>query len=309
MSHVRYAYYPGCSSDNLTAAYDRSFRAVAQHLGMEVETISDWNCCGATEYPAVSRMASYAAAARNLALVDSGCREIIAACSACYLNLLRTDKIMGEDEGINQRVNVALGAGGLAFAPGRLRIRHILEALLADVGLEHIQASVTRPLAGVRIAPYYGCLLVRPLRHFDQPEYPTGMDRLLTALGAEVTGFTLRSYCCGGHLPQIKTDTGLEIIYRILRNVQNDGAHLIAVACPVCQLNLDLYQRDVNRRFGTRFEFPVLFFTQLMSLAFGLDPAATGIDEARLAGAENVKEPTGRRESSTGRKKDRKSVV
>jgi len=274
---VKYAYYPGCSSENLSSAYESSFQQVAVSLGMDLVTIPDWNCCGATQYMAVNRLASYAITARNLALVPEICEVLLASCSACFLNLRRVDKVMLDHPDINRKVNTALAAGSLSYQPGKISIRHILDVFINDIGLDFITNKVKRPLSQLRIAPYYGCMLVRPQCSFDHTEYPTSMDGLLRTLGAHVVPFSLRGYCCSGHLSHVKADTGFTIIYRILKNAYDDGANIIVVCCPVCQVNLDLYQQDVNKRFGTNFNFPVLFFTQLMGLAFGLDRIGLGI--------------------------------
>jgi len=287
---MRYAYYPGCSSENLSAAYESSFRLVAEALGIELTTVPDWNCCGGTQYMAVSRLASYAISARNLALVPAITAGLLVSCSACFLNLQRADRAMQEHPEISRQVNSALKEGGLSYHPGTLWIRHILDVFNNDIGLEYIQDRVRTPLAGLTVAPYYGCMLVRPRCSFDHTEYPTSMDGLLEALGARVAPFSLRGYCCSGHLPHIKADTGFSIIHRILKNAQYDGADVIAVACPVCQVNLDLYQQDVNEKYGTDFDIPVLFFTQLMGLAFGLDQIGLGVGNEIVAAGRKLEQ-------------------
>lgn len=274
---MKYAFFPGCSSENLASSYAASLQAVTEVLGVDLRTVPDWNCCGATQYKDINRIAAHALCARNLALVPEDCEDLVASCSACYLNLRQTDQVMRDHRDIGEKVNRALAAGGLSHQPGRFGVRHLLDVLISDVGLDVIGAAVRRPLAGLRIAPYYGCMLVRPLCCFDHPEYPTSMDDLFRVLGAEVVDFSLRGYCCGGHLPHIKTDTGFTIIERILANAQASGADCIAVACPVCQANLDIYQRDVNRQFKTSYAFPVLFFTQLMGIAYAIDFLTLGI--------------------------------
>jgi heterodisulfide reductase subunit B len=298
---MKYAYYPGCSSENLTSAYEVSLQMVAAVLGMDIETIPDWNCCGATEYMAVNRLASYAVAARNLALVPSDRHNLVTSCSACFLNLKRAQTVMLEHDEMNRKVNEALAAGSLSYSPSSVNIRHILGVLVNDIGLDHIREQVKSPLSQLRAAPYYGCMLVRPVSCFDEPEYPITMDVLLQALGAEVADFSLRGYCCGGHMPQIKADTGYEIIWRILKNAQDSGANIIAVTCPVCQMNLDLYQEDVNKQFGTQFDFPILFFTQLMGLAFGLEPFRLGIDKEAVSEGSILQSGIGRGKRGDGK--------
>lgn len=267
-----YAYYPGCCSEFLTYAYHGSLKQIVDLFKLEFIHISDWNCCGATEYMSIDRLGAYALVARNLALVPESLNQVVSCCSACYLNMKRTDQLMSEYPIINDNVNAALAAGNLSYSPGRLQIKHVLDVIVNDIGIETIKGKVTDPLTQIRIAPYYGCMLVRPGKEFDHPEYPQTMDMLFSALGATVVDFSLRAYCCGGHLPQINALTGYEIIRRILKDAHDKNADVIAVACPVCQLNLDIYQEDVNKNFSTNFNIPILFFTQLMGLAFGMSP-------------------------------------
>ncbi len=283
---MKYAFYPGCSSEHLASAYQDSWKQIADYFKIELSSIPDWNCCGATEYGSVDRLGAYALTARNLALVPEGCDQVVASCSACYLNLKRTDKAMSEHPDIKRDVNSALSAGGLGYAPGKFKIRHILDVVINDIGLEVIRERVSSPLTGLRVAPYYGCMLVRPATGFDHPEYPVMMDRLLSALGAEVADFSLKAYCCGGHMPHIKAMTGYEILRRILKDVHEKKADIIAVTCPVCQLNLDAYQDDVNKNFGTDFNIPVVFFTQLMGLALGMSPESLGLGKELVSAQE-----------------------
>jgi heterodisulfide reductase subunit B len=282
---VKYAFYPGCSLESSSVAYALSVEAVAGRLGLELEEVEDWSCCGATEYAVLDGLAACAVAARNLALVDSRHRELVAPCSACYLNLKRIDQQMAGEAALGARVNEALAAGGLHYDAGRVRVRHLLDVLYTDVGREAFRERVVEPLAGLRVAPYYGCQIVRPLNGFDDPEYPTKLDELLGWLGAEVVDYPLKSRCCGGHLTQISEEMALELIHRLLRSAADHRAHVIACLCPMCQLNLDAYQGRVNAFFGSRFELPVLFFTQLIGLALGLGAGTLGLGKELVASA------------------------
>jgi len=268
---MRYAYYPGCSLERSAASYHVSAMAVAEKLGLVFHELEDWNCCGATEYFAINKLPAYALVARNLALVPDDFTELAAPCSACYVNLRKTNKHMGKYTDLAQQVNQALAAGGLSYQPGRLHVRHLLDIIVNDVGYQTIAECVVKPLTGLRVAPYYGCLIVRPENGFDDPEYPNSMDRLLRALGAEVVDYPLKAQCCGGHMTQISDKVAYELIRRLLHNAAEYHADVVACVCPMCQLNMDAYQGNVNRHFGTNYRIPILYFTQLMALAFGLD--------------------------------------
>ena len=279
---MKYGYYPGCSLSRSALPYDVSTKAILEPLGLELTEVEDWNCCGATEYFSINKTAAYALVARNLAIAASqdGFEDIIAPCSACFLNLKKTDHYMGEYEKIGKKTNEALAAGGLSYTPGSLRVRHLIEVVVEDVGYDAIAEKVTHPLKGLRVAPYYGCLIVRPEfngNNFDNPEYPMHMDRLMDTLGADVVDFPMKAHCCGGHMTQISSETAFELIRRILHNADEYEADAIVTICPMCQLNLDAYQSQVNRHFGTKYNLPILYFTQMIGLALGLKPEELGI--------------------------------
>jgi heterodisulfide reductase subunit B len=294
---MKYGYYPGCSLERNAIAYHQSTMAVARHLGFELNEVEDWNCCGATEYIAVNRMAAYALVGRNLALAaqqgsngnghasanGNGAAvepsQLVAPCSACYLNLSKVDRYLGDSPELANKTNRALEAGGLNYTPGSVRVRHLLDVVVNDVGTEEIAAHVRAPLHNLRLAPYYGCLVVRPGfgGQFDDPEYPTSLDKLLRTLGSTVVDFPLKAHCCGGHMTQISQDTALELIRRILQNAADYQADAIVTLCPMCQINLDLFQESVNRRFNLHYELPVLYFTQVLGLAMGIEAADLGI--------------------------------
>ncbi|GAB4573771.1 MAG: CoB--CoM heterodisulfide reductase iron-sulfur subunit B family protein [Anaerolineae bacterium] len=280
-----YAYYPGCSLQSNARSYDQSAKAVANLLNLRFEEVDDWNCCGATEYFSLQKLPAYSLVARNLAkAAQQNTSEMVAPCSACYLNLRKTDAHMASTPRLNQQINQALAAGGLHYDPGKLRIRHLLDVIVEDVGYEAVAAQVKQPLKGLRVAPYYGCLIVRPYSD-KNPEYPTHMDTLLETLGATVVDFPMKAHCCGGHMTQISEETALELIRRILQNADKYHADMIVTVCPMCQLNLDAYQGGVNRLFGTAFDLPVLYFTQVMGLAFGLDAKQLGIGSEIVSAA------------------------
>jgi heterodisulfide reductase subunit B len=282
---MKYAYYPGCSLERSAASYHTSTMAVAGKLGLAFQEIPDWNCCGATEYFSLNLLPAYSLVARNLALVPDDLTELAAPCSACYVNLRKTNKYMHKYPKLEAQVNDALAAGGLHYEAGRLKVRHLLDIMVNDVGYQTIAEQVSKPLSGLRVAPYYGCLIVRPDCDFDNPEQPTTLDRLLRALGAEVIDYPLKAQCCGGHMTQITANVAYEMIRRLLQNAADYKADLIACLCPMCQLNLDAYQSKVNGHFGTDYHLPVLYFTQLMALAFGLSAVEAGLGSEIVSSA------------------------
>jgi heterodisulfide reductase subunit B len=278
---TQYLYYPGCSMESSARAYADSLTAIQAPLGLELEEVHDWNCCGATEYVGISLIPAYALISRNLALAAqqaNGARTVVAPCSACYLNLAKADYYMRERPVLGERVNEALAAGGLHYDPGSLEIRHLLDVIINDVGLEAVKGKVVRPLKGLRVAPYLGCMVPRPdyEHHWSSHEYPNELDRLLKVLGAEVIDFPLKTHCCGGHMPHISPSTAFDLLRRLIQAADEYHADLMVTLCPMCQLNLDAYQGEMNRHFKTDYHMPIVFFTQLMGLALGLEAAQLG---------------------------------
>lgn len=268
---MKYAYYPGCSLESGSAAYDVSVRAVAKKLGIELQELDDWNCCGATEYFTQDELVASSVIARNLALVESDQTELVAPCAACFLNLKKTDHLMAENNEMRCKINQALAAGGLSYDPGTVRVRHLLDLLYTDIGEAELLKKATQSLAGLRIAPYYGCQVVRPIEGFDNPEYPMKMDELFSWFGAEVVDYPVKGHCCGGHMTQISEDSAFELIRRLLQSAVDYKADVILCMCPMCQLNLDAYQGQVNNHFNMKFQVPIIFFTQLLGVALGID--------------------------------------
>jgi heterodisulfide reductase subunit B len=263
-------------------AYLDSLMAISEPLGLDLDEIHDWNCCGATEYLGVSVTPAYALISRNLALAAkqaNGSRTVVAPCSACYLNLAKADYYMRERPALGEKVNMALAAGGLHYQPGSLIIRHLLDVIINDIGLETVQGKVVRPLTGLRVAPYLGCMVPRPdyEKRWSNPEYPNELDRLLKVLGAEVVDFPLKTHCCGGHMPQISPETAFELLRRLISAADQYEADLMVTLCPMCQMNIDAYQGEMNAHFHTDYRMPILFFTQLIGLAFGKEPKELGI--------------------------------
>jgi heterodisulfide reductase subunit B len=280
MNERRYPYYPGCTLQHRSHAFEVSTQAIASALGFVLVEMDEWNCCGATEYFSVNRLPAYSLGARNLArAADAGADQLVVPCSACYLNLHKTDKNMGLYPALGKKVNKALSAGNLHYEPGTVHVRHLLEAVLTDFGLDTLKERTRRPLYGLKLAAYYGCLVARPDAVFDSTEQPMAMDEMFTALGAEPTAFHLKTFCCGGHMTQISETTALEMIHKIIKSAADSGADALVTICPMCQLNLDVYQGYANRLFDTSYDMPVLYFTQVIGLALGLTPKELGFGQ------------------------------
>lgn len=273
----RYAYYPGCSLQGTAVEYDISSRAVARALGIELIEVEDWSCCGSTPAHTVDQLLYGALAARNLAIAEAmGLATVVAPCPSCLVALKNALAMVQEDER-RKELNELLE---LPFK-GELQAKSLLQVIFEDVGVEVLAQKVKKPLKGMRLVPYYGCILTRPPKRaqFDDPENPISMDRILEALGAEVPDFPFKTECCGAAFGLPKRELVLTLSAKVLEMAQEVGADAIVVACPLCQQNLDLRQGQINSHCGTYFELPVLYFTQLIGLAMGFSPNEMGMDK------------------------------
>ena len=278
---MTYLYYPGCSLKGNGKAYEESALQVFKALDMQFEELDDWNCCGATAYMAISELQAFALSARNLAIAEkhisgNGTIDLIAPCAACYLVLNKTVNYLKDFQDISHKIHSALKAAGLKYE-GRVRVRHPLDVLVNDIGIERIKARVSRPLKEYKVASYYGCQIIRPYATFDDQDNPQTMDSILAALGAEIIDWPLKSRCCGGSLTGTIQDVGSRLSFILLKEAKKRGANVISTACPLCQFNLECYQDSMKSSFNEDVELASLYFTQLMGLAFGIEGKKIGM--------------------------------
>ena len=270
---MKYFYYSGCSLEGTALEYNLSTQAVMRALGIELIELEDWTCCGASAAETISELLSMVLPARNLALaakMHKDC-DFMIPCSACYLNLRKVDEHLGKDEGLLEKINEVLQEEGLSYQGG-IRSRHLLDVIASDIGAEMIKAKVTHPLSGLRIAPYYGCQALRPYGGYDDPEQPRCMEPLIEALGAEVHPWAMGAKCCGAGLMTTKKEIAVELTGELLKAAK--GADCIATVCPMCQMNLDSYQKQVSEAKGEDLKISVLYLPQLIGIAFGLSEEA-----------------------------------
>ena len=270
-------YYPGCSAKGSSLDYELSSAAVCRVLGLVSSEITDWNCCGSTPAHAISSELSAALCTRNLMqAAQQGADVVMTPCPSCLSNLLHAKERMKNPE-FRKRVDELLDEPSRNDLPEATSVMQMIGKLCSA---EDIKKHVRMSLAGIRIAPYYGCLMSRPadLMNFGDPENPTLMEELLTACGADsIIDFPLKTECCGAsagipHRPLTSVNSG-----RILDVATKMEADCIVVCCPLCQMNLDLRQKQAERQANARFRIPVLYYTQLMGLAFGCDPKTLGL--------------------------------
>jgi len=278
----QYAYFPGCSLEKIALSYNQSTKEITKKLGVELKELEDWNCCGATAYSHVDEILAYTLCARNIAMAEKENLDLVTPCSACYKNTFFTNQYLKKDPDMADHINVALQEDDLHFS-GSISIRNLFDVFTEDVGLEEINESVSQPLKDLRVAPYYGCQIVRPRKNGEEIEQPDFFEKLLSAMGAEPVDFALKTRCCGGSLLISSREAALDMIHKLLKNAEESGAAVIATACPLCQLNLECYQNQVNQEYGTNFTVPVVYFTQLLGLAFGIPNKRLGIGSELIA--------------------------
>jgi heterodisulfide reductase subunit B len=281
---MKYLYYPGCSSKGTSRAYEESLLNVCRKLGVELQEVEDWNCCGATSVIAVNKVLAFTLSARNLALAESNGTEMVTPCPSCWLMLTKVNKAFHEGAALADRVKQALAAGGLTYN-GTVNVRHLLDFLVNVVGVEKVGKAVTNPLKGYRVAPYYGCQIVRPYAESDDTYNPQNMEKLIEALGGEVAPFEGKTACCSGAMMATRKKTGVEMSGEIIKNIKRARANLVVTPCPLCQLNLELAEFDEKQPWKET-ELPVLNLAQLVGLGLGLTPKELGFSRSILPGVE-----------------------
>ncbi len=261
---MKLAYYPGCVSKSTGKEMDLSTRAVCSALGIALEELDDWNCCGATHV--ANELVATGLAARNMSQTDL---PIMTSCSICYSNLRAAAQRM-EDPDVRAKVNAAL-----TRKYSGVQIRHALDVILEV--LEKNDELLAVPLKDLKVAPYYGCLMTRP-RGVDSPEFPTILERLIKILKAEALDFRLKTFCCGGPIFMSREQAAEDAAYKILREAKKAGAEVIVTLCPLCHLMLDAKQKALEQKKGETIGIPVLYVTQLVGIALGLGPEELGLN-------------------------------
>jgi len=276
---MKYAYFPGCSIHASAKEYAMAANAVNKHLDVEFVEIPDWNCCGAIDAVyAYNRLLSVSLSARNLALAENMKMNIVTLCSACFFTLSRANNMLRENAELKRTVEKAINDAGLKYEGG-VKVRHYMDVLANDVGFDKIRQQVKMPLKGLKVAPYYGCLIVRPtgIQRFDDPEYPTSMDKVIQALGAEAVYYPDKTRCCGASLVITDEEVMMEMTKGPLLTAKNAQVDCIVTPCPMCHFNLDAKQKDIESHFDIDIGLPVLYITQLIGLAFGTSPKELGL--------------------------------
>lgn len=287
----RVAYYPGCALEGTGHAYDASTRAVGKALGLKLDEVPNWNCCGAMEVKNVDPKVQTYLSSRVMAIAanDMKAEVVMAPCNGCYHNLKKAEYDLAHDAQSREVVGtISRKAGHDAYQAGDIETIHVLDWLKHGVGEAGLRARVRRSLEGVKVANYYGCMYTRPRHIFPEKDQGPGsestsqphfMDDLLEAAGAQNVEFALKTACCGGAHTLSDSDTSTRLVLNILRAAELAGADVIATECPTCHSGLEMHQVRAEKVLGEKTTVKVLYFTQLLGIALGLSPRSLGIHE------------------------------
>lgn len=273
---LNYSYYPGCSLHASAKEYDESTRELFRVLKIGLKEVPDWFCCGATPAHNVDELLSLALCAKNLVLAEQVEGDMAVACASCFSRLKTAQHRLGQDEEKRRQVEYAIDGKFDKSKP----VKHLLEILAKDYGLEQLAAAAKKPLAGLKVACYYGCLLTRPpeVPELDCVEAPTIMERVIAAVGAEPVNWSHRLECCGANFTLSRPGVVIKLSGDILASAREAGADCVMVACPLCHGNLDIRQQEIEEATGRRFAMPIFYMTQLLGLAAGVPAARLGLD-------------------------------
>jgi len=278
----QYVYYPGCSLKGNSKHYEESILPLFKEIGLPLQELEDWNCCGATAYFSVDDTMAAAICGRNLSIAEKTGKHIVAPCAGCYLTLKKSNAFFASNQPKAAKILADLKKVGCEYK-GTIEVKHPLEILIREVGLPKIRSQVRRPLNGLNVACYYGCQLVRPYTDFDDPDYPTTLDSLMEAAGAHAVDFTAKTRCCGGSLTGTIEEVGLRLNYLLLKEAKKKGADCLVTICPLCQFNLEILQDKIVKRYKDDVAMPVLYFSQLLGLALGLEKKDLGFSRSIIS--------------------------
>lgn len=283
-------YYPGCALHGSSNDYEQSVRACLGVLGVALCELDDWICCGATAAHSLNHKLAAALPARNLALAErDGHDEMLAPCPMCSAQLIKAARAIAADAKLRDEMS---GIVELRIK-GKTQVVNLIQ-VLQKVGGEALRAKQVRALSEFKPACYYGCLLTRPPEtlRFDDAEHPTSMETMLRELGAEPVDWNYKTECCGAGMTMCNEQTVLELSHKIIGNARAHGANCLVVACPMCHVNLDMKQADIERRFAVEHQMPVFYLSDLVGLAFGLQESELGIDRHFVAATSVTKAAT-----------------
>jgi heterodisulfide reductase subunit B len=283
MTELKYLMFLGCVIPYRIPSYEISSRKVLERLGVELVEMPEFNCCG-LPIDSVAHDAMLLLAARNLCLAEEKNLNILTLCPGCAGTLRKVNKSLDADKKLKVQVNCHLKEIGMEFKGGQIVVKHLIQALVEDVGLEKIKDSVVKPLTGLKVTEHNGCHILRPSKYigFDDPENPVLLKRLIEATGAECLDYLYETDCCGAPIIGVNDTIPLYLAGDKLRNVKSVNAQALITVCPFCHMMFDINQPRIERLLEEEFGIPVLHYPQLLGLAMGLTHKELVIDELRV---------------------------
>jgi len=277
---MKYAYYPGCSLHSTASDYQQSIDSVFHKLSIELAEIKDWTCCGASAAHVTDPLLPIVLPAKDLLKVEEMDLEVVTPCAACYNRMRLAAHKLGENGELRHKVNQILQAD----YRGKAKVRHISDVVVNEYGLEAIAKLLVKDLRKLKVVCYYGCLSARPQKivAFDDPVYPSYLDRLIQTLGGEAIEWPFKTECCGGSFSVSKKEIVLKLTNDLLAMAKDLGAEAVVVDCPLCQFNLDFRQEEVEKQFGLQYNLPVFYFTQLLGIGLGLGKEEVGLPKLNV---------------------------
>jgi heterodisulfide reductase subunit B2 len=300
--YQRVAYYPGCALEGTGHAYNQSTRAVGKALGLKLDEVRDWNCCGAMEVKNIDPKVQTYLSSRvmSIAANEMHAPVVMAPCNGCYHNLKKAEYDLAHDASSREAVDrISAKAGHAPYRAGQLETIHVLDWLKHGVGEDELRRRVSKSLEGLKVANYYGCMYTRPRHIFPEKDQGAGsestskphfMDDLLAAAGAENVEFPLKTACCGGAHTLSDSDISTKLVLNILRAAEAAGAEVIATECPTCHSGLEMHQVRAEKVLGEKTKVKILYFTQLLGIALGLSARSVGAHENASDPLELLKE-------------------
>jgi heterodisulfide reductase subunit B len=270
---TRYAIFLGCTIPARQPNYELSARKTLEKLGVELVDLENFTCCCPPPIQSINLESAQAIAAYNICLAEEAGLNIVALCNGCFESLAMANAALKNEKDLKANVNQVLAKVGKEFK-GTIEVKHFLQVLMDEVGLEKIKENVVKPLSNLKVAPFYGCHSIRPskLLKLDDPERPQIFEKLLEAIGAESVEYRNKLKCCGGLLKGISDDTALTLAREKLVNTTKAGADCISTLCPFCFVALDIGQLQVKTKFNEVYDMPILHYSELIALALGVDP-------------------------------------
>jgi heterodisulfide reductase subunit B len=279
---LKYALFTGCNIPQKANAYELSAKKVAEKLDIQLKDLEDTNCCGYF-LSFIDNLSSTVLASRILSLAEEKGCDLVTLCNGCFGHLTRVNYALQTDESLLKKVNKILGDVGKKYE-GKSKVKHFAQVLVQDVGIPKIKETIVKPLTQLRVAPHWGCHIVRPFKkiHFDDPEDTKILDSLINVIGAQLVDFLDRKMCCGGPVLGVEEKTALQILMEKMGNIQRANANVITTVCPFCHIQFDLNQLTIEEEYSAKYQIPVLHYPQLLGLAQGFSPDELGLFDNRV---------------------------